>query len=493
MRVGAGRDRAGGGQASVANDVDRPASILLPAGGDELGAAAQRRQALGAVGGADEGGETVATYGGVLELLLVGQGGHPGVDQVDHLVGGVYQGVAQAAHHRGVGVVIHRAVARGEAALHLGQHAGGALRAPGQAVGALADRERVVQRGQGTLGLAARGEGPEVVGLVVEHAVDQGEAGPGLPGQLDEGDLLGVARAAVVGGLVLGDQAQLAHLRFEGGGALDPGDPGGEPDHLAHPGSGLGGGEVGADPAAQVSGGADVEHAAGVVLEEVDPRRVGEVIGQGALAALGGADPRGDRLELLEGVHALGSDALHQAVQHVDGGPGVGEGPVVRGGGRVEDLGQGRELAVRGVVAGDHPAGDLGGVDHDEVGPEPALSVVEVAQEADVEGGVVGDQDGAGGEFQEGRQRGLDGRGVGDHGVADAGEDGDEGRDGGVRIDQGLELPEHLAAADLDRTDLGDHAAVLGRPAGGLEVDHTEGHLAQRGAELVEALLRTPP
>ena len=40
--------------------------------------------------------------------------------------------------------------------------------------------------------------------------------------------------------------------------------------------------------------------------------------------------------------------------------------------------------------------------------------------------------------------------------VGDAGEHGDERRDRRARVDQGLELAEHLAAAHLDRADLGD-------------------------------------
>ncbi len=67
------------------------------------------------------------------------------------------------------------------------------------------------------------------------------------------------------------------------------------------------------------------------------------------------------------------------------------------------------------------------------------------------------------------------------------------GRDGLVRVDQRLELAEHLAAAHLDRADLGDHRAALGRAAGRLQVDDAERHVAQRTAELVEAALRLPP
>ena len=45
--VGAGRDHAGRGQPAVADDVDRPAAVVLAAGGDDLGAAGQRGAAAG--------------------------------------------------------------------------------------------------------------------------------------------------------------------------------------------------------------------------------------------------------------------------------------------------------------------------------------------------------------------------------------------------------------------------------------------------------------
>ena len=62
---------------------------------------------------------------------------------------------------------------------------------------------------------------------------------------------------------------------------------------------------------------------------------------------------------------------------------------------------------------------------------------------------------------------------------------------GGMRaagIDQRRELAEHLAAAHLDRADLGDRLGV-GAAAGGLQVDHDEGDLPQRLVQLVESRL----
>ena len=267
-----------------------------------------------------------------------------------------------------------------------------------------------MERGQALLRRLPRRERAEVVGVVVEHLAHQRQPRPRLAGQLEEVDLLGEPRASVVARLVLGDQAQLADLGLERRGALDAGDRGRDADHLAHPAAGLRRGEVGADAGAQVARGADVEDAGPVVAEEVDAGGVGEALGEVALASLGGAHPRGEGLQLLERVHAEAAESLHQAVQHVDRGPGVGQRAVVGRGRGVEDLGQRRQLAVGRVVAGDHPAGELGGVEHLEPRPRPALLAREVLEEADVEGGVVGHQHAAGGELQERRQGGLDRR-----------------------------------------------------------------------------------
>ena len=73
----------------------------------------------------------------------------------------------------------------------------------------------------------------------------------------------------------------------------------------------------------------------------------------------------------------------------------------------------------------------------------------------------------------------------GDHHRGDAGQHADVGRDLAAGVDQGLELAEHLAAADLDRADLGDRAVLRGA-AGRLEVDDDERDVGQRRAELVD-------
>ena len=91
--------------------------------------------------------------------------------------------------------------------------------------------------------------------------------------------------------ILRGDQSQLTDLRFQGRGALNPGHPVGQANHLAHPGAGFRCREVGAHTRAEVTRGADIEHSGPVVGEQVDAWCVGEGLGQMALLALGGADP----------------------------------------------------------------------------------------------------------------------------------------------------------------------------------------------------------
>ena len=169
----------------------------------------------------------------------------------------------------------------------------------------------------------------------------------------------------------------------------------------------------------------------------------------------------------------------------------VGERAVVGGGARPEEPREAGQLAVGRLVAGDDLAGQPGGVEHPMAGPLVPGDRAGGLEERHVERRVVGHQHGArgaAGELEEGRQRRAEPRGARHRGVGDAGEHRDERRDRHTRVDQRLELAEHLTGAHLDRADLGD-LARLRRAAGGLEVDHHEGHVVQRGAELVEARL----
>jgi len=97
-------------------------------------------------------------------------------------------------------------------------------------------------------------------------------------------------------------------------------------------------------------------------------------------------------------------------------------------------------------------------------------------EEGDVEGRIVSDQHAVVGELEKSGEHAADPWRVGDHLVGDAGQDRDEGGDRLGRVDQGLELADHLATTDLDRADLGDVCAG-GTAARRLEVDDNEGDI----------------
>ena len=149
--------------------------------------------------------------------------------------------------------------------------------------------------------------------------------------------------------------------------------------------------------------------------------------------------------------------------------------------------GEGAELEVGHLVA--HEAtGQAVGVDRAVVEAGAVGADQGGLEEADVEAHVVPDHHRAADELEEGGQHLVDRGRRQHHGLGDAGEHGDLGRDGQARVDEGLEGAEALAAAQLHRADLGDRA-VGRRAAGGLEVDHDEGDVVQRGAEVVEGPL----
>ena len=86
---------------------------------------------------------------GLLEPLVVGERRHPRADRVvTTSSGSPQQRAAQLVDDGGVVVGVDAAVAGRQAPAHLGEHARAATGQLGQPVGALADREGLVQRGQ---------------------------------------------------------------------------------------------------------------------------------------------------------------------------------------------------------------------------------------------------------------------------------------------------------------------------------------------------------
>ena len=175
-------------------------------------------------------------------------------------------------------------------------------------------------------------------------------------------------------------------------------------------------------------------------------------------------------------------------MQDVDGGARIMEGTMIWGRRSAEQPRQGGELAVRCLVPADQLPGQVGCVDHPKGRPAVTGQRGGGFEEGDVERRIVGDQHAVAGELQKGWKNRVDPWRAGHHAVGDAGEDRDERGDRLSGVDQGLELADHLAAADLDRPDLGD-VGTRRATAGRLEVDNDEGDLGQRGAELVECAL----
>jgi hypothetical protein len=95
----------------------------------------------------------------------------------------------------------------------------------------------------------------------------------------------------------------------------------------------------------------------------------------------------------------------------------------------------------------------------------------------------VADEDRVADELEQRREDRLDAGGGEHHRLSDAGEHGDLGWDGCPRVDQGLKGAEAHATSQLDRPDLGDPARRC-RPSGGLQVDHTEGDVMERLAQV---------
>jgi len=91
-------------------------------------------------------------------------------------------------------------------------------------------------------------------------------------------------------------------------------------------------------------------------------------------------------------------------------------------------------------------------------------------EEAVVEAGAVGHEDGLANKLAEFRGDLGETRGLADHGIGDAGELADEGGNAALRIHEARPFPDDAPPAHPDRTDLGE-AVAGGITSGGLDID----------------------
>ncbi len=280
----------------------------------------------------------------------------------------------------------------------------------------------------------------------------------------------------VVPRLVACDQARLERERLElavRGHASDRGDRREQVLHLLA----LVAVEVGLHARAQVLRLADVEHATGPVLEEVDAGGAGQRCGQRDLAEVGAA-PRGTRLaQVAEREDAEVRAGVEEPGEHLAGRLGVREGAMRRLHARAEVAGQRLQPDVR-HVGPHHPPGQLRRADRRALERRVLESPEVRVHEPEVERRVVRDEDRAAEELEQARQHVLDGRRPRDHRVADAGEPRDVRRDRLPRVDERAERAEPLAPAVAHGSHLRDRVGGR-RAARGLQVDHDERHLGE--------------
>jgi hypothetical protein len=244
--------------------------------------------------------------------------------------------------------------------------------------------------------------------------------------------------------------------------------------------------EVGLHPRAEVAGLPDVEHAVVPADESVDTRRVGEGIREPDLPEVG-PSPRADGLaEVAEREDPEPSAEVEEPVEDLGACHRVVQRPMDRLHAGAEVRGQRLETDV-GHVGPHDPSSQLGGADRRALEGRIVEPLQVHVQEREVEARVVGNEDGAAGELEEGGQDRLDRRLPPDEEVVDAGQVRDEGRDRRAGVDERLERAEALSAADPDGADLGDLGLAGGSP-GGLEVDDHELDLPQRHALLERRL-----
>src|SRR5699024_6325587 len=99
--------------------------------------------------------------------------------------------------------------------------------------------------------------------------------------------------------------------------------------HLTNASTVLRGGEVGADPTAQIDALADVETPSLCIGEHVHTGFFGQPFGQVTSGLLSPGDRFVHRTQFFQAVYPQGPKTCQEAVENLDGGTGVVQGPVV--------------------------------------------------------------------------------------------------------------------------------------------------------------------
>ena len=246
--------------------------------------------------------------------------------------------------------------------------------------------------------------------------------------------------------------------------------------------------EVALDARTQVDRLADVQHAAVPTAEQVDARRVRQVVRESDLPEVRAPAGADGAVQVAERDDPEPPAQLEQAVEDLGAGLGVGQRSVRRPHRGAEVLRERLEPHVRHV--GPHHAPREAGGAHRRRWQRVVVEAFERdVEEGEVEPGVVRHEDAAARELRERRQHPLDRRRAGHHEVVDPGQVRDLAGDRHAGVHERLEHAGALAAPDLHRADLGD-PRVGRRAAGGLEVDDHELDLGQRDGVLERGLER---
>ncbi len=235
--------------------------------------------------------------------------------------------------------------------------------------------------------------------------------------------------------------------------------------------------EVRAQPGPQVARLADVEHAAVAVAEEVDAGSARRAADEVALAV---DPPRARGSQLLELGDRRGAALLRdldEPEEHLGGRLGIGERAVAGldgGAEEVRERGEARPL--------DPPAQEVARerhrVDDGRREPFPGQAFELAVDEADVEAGVVGDEDGVAGEGDEAGERLADSRRAAQLVVGEPGQPPDRTRQRHARRDERLEDAGRLEPSQSDRADLADPGRGDGETRR-LEIEDDEARLGE--------------